>query len=296
MIGLTVRLCRGEILVAGIISALAASGLVAGGLAIRSASDAVAECGAMGGCGDQAAALGQLLALVPWTLLASIGLAAFLGASLGGLTIAAEIEAGTAQLAWSIAASRRRWLRDRIAVLLGVLVIILLPWALAIAFLGTNIPAGNDVSVLDLYTGFGQLLGVGVVGFAAATLLGLRVDRVIPAVVGATVATWLIALVLIWAFASWRLGGAVDLGVSSGLVLVVQAVDQQGEIQTLADAALNAETRGLPFDQIYRVVELGVPFTSIGVVVAREAIAYATVAAGLLSVVFVRVRSRRPLA
>lgn len=289
------RLNRSEAFIATTLALLVAAGLAGMSLAISSAAQAVARCSPLGACNSQAAALGQLLTLVPGAQLASIGLATLIGASLGGLTVAAELEAGTAVLAWSIAPSRRRWLLDRAGGLAGLLVIMLLPWMFATWLLASSIPAGDGQMALDLYAGAGHVLGVGLVAFATATLLGVRTGRLIPTVVGASIATFLIAGALAWAFAIWHMAAAVDLGASDGLTLAVQAIDTQGVIHTLADAAADAQRRGRNLNDLYRIVELGIPSSGLGKVVVQEALCYTALAMAVMGGAFYRVTSRRPL-
>jgi hypothetical protein len=295
VIRITLRQNRSEIAGAAALSALGATSVLAIALATRSTAEALAHCEPAATCGDQAATLGQLLTWIPGTYVASIGAAAFFGAALGGLAIAAELEGGTALLAWSLAPNRRRWLLDRAGILAGALLIMLAPWALAIWFVASSMPAGNGPTAMDLYGGSGQMLGIALIAFAIATLLGLELGRAIPTVVGASVATWFIAAILGWGFGVWRLAGALDVSTSGGLVLAAQAVGLDGTIVTLAEAVEEADRLGRPFAELYRVVELGVPIAGLGAIVIREALTYLAVAAALIGMTFSRITARRPL-
>lgn len=295
MIGTTFRQNRGEILIATGLAGITTVALFVLGVATASAAAAVATCPVPAACADQAAALGQLLTWTPGIHVVVTGMAALLGASLGGLTVAADIEGGTAVLAWSLAADRRRWLRDRVAVLSGALAAVLVPMSLASWFLGSSIPAGNGQLTLDFVAGAGQVLGVGALAFASSTLLGVALGRVIPTVVSATIATLLAAAVLGVLFAIWRLSGLVDVGTGDGLILVVNAIDGNGVAHSLVEAVADAERQGVPVSDLYRIVELGIPFAGLMAVMVREAVVYGTVAVALLAVASRGVVSRGPL-
>lgn len=107
----------------------------------------------------------------------------FVGAVLGSSMIAREIEQGTAELAWSLAGSRRRWFVERLAIMSGLVLVLLLPGAWTAHVLEGAIEFASDPnsSALDLGARGVGLLVRGVAAFAAAVAIGSVLGRVLPA-------------------------------------------------------------------------------------------------------------------
>jgi hypothetical protein len=107
------------------------------------------------------------------------------GVLLGAALIAPEIEGGTATIAWWLARSRRRWLFERVAVA-GV---ILAAALVAVALAADKLTSANQPQPMDMSTavfldyGSRGMVAVarGLAVFAVATVVGLYVGRLVPA-------------------------------------------------------------------------------------------------------------------
>jgi hypothetical protein len=117
----------------------------------------------------------QLIGLLP------IGVGLLLGAPL----LARELERGTAPLPWTLSGSRRRWLLTRAAILGVVLLVALVPAALASERLEAswtpNIDPGRSF-LDDNYRG-PILIVRGIATFSVAVLAGLILGRQLPALI-----------------------------------------------------------------------------------------------------------------
>lgn len=121
------------------------------------------------------------------------------GVLLGAPLVASELETRTATIAWSLGASRRRWLLVRLAILgIGFAVVLAIP-AIAANLLVASRPHGYDMStaVLVDYGLRGPLVVFrGLAAFSIGVAAGLVLGRVLPALLVASVAVlviWLVA-------------------------------------------------------------------------------------------------------
>ena len=117
----------------------------------------------------------QLIGLLP------IGAGLLLGAPL----LARELERGTAPLPWTLSGSRRRWLLTRAAILGVVLLVALVPVALASERLEASWNPSIDPAKSFLDDNYrGPILIVrGIVTFSVAVLAGLLLGRQLPALI-----------------------------------------------------------------------------------------------------------------
>jgi hypothetical protein len=118
-----------------------------------------------------------------------------LGILVGAPLVGSEIETRTATIAWSLGASRRRWLLQRLLLLgLGLGLLLVLP-AVAADLLASVRPPLYDMSTATLvdYGLRGPLVVLrGVTAFAIGVLVGLVIGRVLPALLVSGVAVLLL--------------------------------------------------------------------------------------------------------
>lgn len=117
----------------------------------------------------------QMIGLLP------IGAGLLLGAPL----LARELERGTAPLPWTLSGSRRRWLLTRAAILGVVLLVALVPVALASERLEASWTPSVDPAKSFLDDNYrGPILVVrGIATFSVAVLAGLVLGRQLPALI-----------------------------------------------------------------------------------------------------------------
>lgn len=118
------------------------------------------------------------------------------GGVLGSQLFAREIERATAQLPWSLASSRTRWLAERVMILLVVVVLIVVVPAVTTTILEGSINPG--IAATDTLVDFG-FRGVSVVAravaiFSVSALIGLTVGRALPALLLALVVALIIVV------------------------------------------------------------------------------------------------------
>lgn len=119
-------------------------------------------------------------------LLQAIGLLPIgAGLLLGAPLLARELERGTAPLPWTLSGARRRWLVTRAAILGVVLLVALVPVALASERLEGSWNPGVDPSRSFLDDNYrGPILVVrGIATFSVAVLAGLLLGRQLPALI-----------------------------------------------------------------------------------------------------------------
>ncbi|MHB8960735.1 MAG: hypothetical protein ACYDAN_14060 [Candidatus Limnocylindrales bacterium] len=128
----------------------------------------------------------QVIGLLP------IGAGLLLGAPL----LARELERGTAPLPWTLTGSRRRWLLTRAAILGVVLLVALVPVALASERLEASWAPAVDPGRSFLDDNYrGPILVVrGIATFTVAVLVGLVVGRQLPALIVGLAASAVIVL------------------------------------------------------------------------------------------------------
>lgn len=121
------------------------------------------------------------------------------GGLLGAPVIAREIESGTGRLTWSLTRSRVRWLVWRIAPLLLLLLVLLVPAAIA----GGELLREQTLHDPSYFFSDGQIRGTplvarGLAAFGIAVLAGVATRRVLPAIIVAGVAGLLVYNALDW--------------------------------------------------------------------------------------------------
>lgn len=148
---------------------------------------------------------GQQLLRVSW--LAPFALGVILGAPL----VAREVESRTAQLAWTLAPSRVRWLVGRVAFAALITALLLAPLALASEHVAATLDVDRDLTQdFNRYGERGWLLvarGGGVLALSA--LIGALIGRVLPAILAAALVVGLVATGLGLGLERWLLSEAV---------------------------------------------------------------------------------------
>ena len=111
------------------------------------------------------------------------------GALLGVSLVAREIEQRTASIAWSLSASRRRWLLARFGLLAAILgVVLALPAVTAGVLEGVRMPWIDPGSSFHDYALRGPVVVArGLAAFAIAVLAGALLGRVLPGLIVAAV-------------------------------------------------------------------------------------------------------------
>jgi hypothetical protein len=117
--------------------------------------------------------------------------AAIAGLLLGVATMSRELERGTAPLPWTLSGRRWRWLGARAVVLLALVLVAVVPVALAGDYLeGVRAPYANALKSFADETGRGwSLVAVAVAAFGVGLAIGTLVGRQLPALIVAGVMT-----------------------------------------------------------------------------------------------------------
>lgn len=107
------------------------------------------------------------------------------GLLLGSVLVSREIEHRTAQLSWSLSASRRRWLAERVLPVAALLAVLLGALAVAAELLqGASDPSVDPRATLDGYGLRGlPLVARGMAVLSVAVLLGALFGRQLPALI-----------------------------------------------------------------------------------------------------------------
>ena len=221
----------------------------------------------------------------------------------GGPIVARELETGTARLAWSLGPSRMRWFVQRAAPLL-------LLAAVAGLAIGTTADAlaSQQAQGIDLGQSFVFFRGRGVL-IAVETVLIASIALALGAILGRSIPTLILSLVLVWA-----LTVAIDKVDRQLLANEAQVAGDEYDYQNslyidsrfrLPDgslvtydelAVLNPEVAQNGFDDSsgIRSVTLYIPGSRYHEVEAREAAILAALAAAFVGVAGVVVLRRRP--
>lgn len=108
-----------------------------------------------------------------------------LGAILGSILVAREIEQRTAQFAWSLGSNRLRWLAERVLPVAVYLLVLLVLLAVAAEILEAS--RNPYIDTRAAFVDYGQrglpLIARGMAGFALAVLIGSIVGRQLPALI-----------------------------------------------------------------------------------------------------------------
>lgn len=182
-------------------------------LQMRQFTTANPECFADFAAGPHCSAIRS--AFAPWEqaaqfLLAIVVAAPFaIGLILGVPVVAAEIERGTAQIAWSLSPSRVRWLAWRALPLLVVATVLLLVYAIGGEFLVRGRLGMDDPGFLAFGERGPLVVLRGLMILALAVLIGAWSGRTLPGLLVAGVMAGLITFGLNFGLDTWRSAEAV---------------------------------------------------------------------------------------
>ncbi len=225
-----------------------------------------------------------------------LGLPLLIGVVLGSPIVAREIEAQTAQLAWSYSLSRVRWLAGRtVPIAIGAILLFaaigLAGEALAVARLGGDDPGFQRFDQRGVLVVFR-----GLVALSVAVLLGAWLGRTLPAILAAAALSAFLVFGLVVALDIWRRAEAqiveqnspaADVILPNAMILEPVAILPDGTVVSDRRAEL---PEGVSFDAL-RVI----PSTEYWTWVGREAAGLAVLATSTLLAAALVVRRRRPL-
>lgn len=231
----------------------------------------------------------------------------FAGALVGSQLVAREVDHRTAQLAWSLATVRRRWLFDRVAPPLVILAITLTVAAVASAYLEAGrVPALQISSGFHDYGLWGPLLIFrGVAALGIGVLIGAVVGRVLPSLLltGAICGVMFLALPVASTLAQPLVPLVSDqtsateypLSVSSGWKAADGRFLSQDEARALVppDASGPGQAEGW-LSAHFELVNLGIPGSRMPEVAGREAIALLLVGLAGVAIAALVLDRRRP--
>lgn len=199
---MTTRVERGELL-AAIVAALAVTGLTVGATVVSQQLRVAGGCVDRGCFGPAGAPWAAFVgSLDGWLSPLQGSLPFVVGALFGVPLIARELETGTGRLTWALSGSRGRWLRWRLAPVVLLTIVLLVPAAAA----GQGLV--HQASLLDPWNSFDDYWlrgptivtrGLGMLGLAL--FVGAAMRRVLPGFI----ATALVAVVL-YGLLDWALG------------------------------------------------------------------------------------------
>jgi hypothetical protein len=169
-----------------------------------------------------------------------------LGQFLGVPIVAREVEQRTAPIAWSLSRSRRRWLVQRVAPVLVLVVLATLAVGIAGDVLTHAMPwaEGSEVGFAD-YSARGPLLAVrGIAVFCIGLAMGTLVPRQLPALLlaGAMTLALFVAVTV-----------ETDERMRREAVPLTSQEMQQGAAQNIYDSALRDDATGelISYDEFY---------------------------------------------
>lgn len=141
----------------------------------------------MGTCGQALAAYSEAASTAEILLNLAFGAPFAIGVLLGAPLVAREIDAGTAQLAWSIGRSRAWWLLRRIAFITLFVVLALAALAVTSEILAATLAPERNLS--EDFTWFGRrgwlIVARGFGALMLGMLVGAIIGRVLPAILAA---------------------------------------------------------------------------------------------------------------
>jgi hypothetical protein len=170
----------------------------------------------------------NFLPAAPWMVPLLFGI--LLGAGL----VAREIETGTAPLSWALAGSRRRWLLDRMAAMLVLLVPLMLALGLASDFFDAAVQSFNPWASFVDYAGRGVILVFwGLAAFTGTVALSTLFGRTLPAV-------FVALLVCLFVRGPWEQGANRTFLAPFSEMLVPESQAQSGQFDwgTVYEGAL----------------------------------------------------------
>jgi hypothetical protein len=225
------------------------------------------------------------------TSLVTFGVGLFLGVPL----VAREVETGTAHVAWTISASRVRWLVYRVAFAMLISIVFLGTLAVTTDVLAAAMRPDLDTSEsFWFYGGRGPLLvGRGLLALGAGVLIGAMIGKQLPALLMAALALGSLTIATEVAFGAWHATEAVlasdtdhlsePLGISSGIELPsgervgYGGAEFQDENGVYYASEEDFHARRNPLGREYQLI---IPGARYGEIVARETAVLT--AAGLL--------------
>lgn len=298
MIRATLRLARWELILIAVACLLIAGGSVALNLALGQAGQRQLACLATGADADCATEeVARLVGLLPSLQLAASAVAILSGAALGTLLVGTEIERASAPFAWSLVASRRKWLIERAAIYAAAVTVMLLPAAITVWALADSLPNGNGPLAFGLALGGPLLLGQGLVAFAVAGTVGTVTGRGLPSLVVSTIIAATVVAAAALLLDRQRDAALVDVGGrTDALVVSLSVIDSSGQAIPLEEAAREAARQRVPIETIYSVVEVGLPTSDLPRVSGIELAEYGAAAVVLLAPAIHFVRWRLPRA
>jgi len=179
-------------------------------------------------------------------LLRLVWLTPGIGIILGAPIVAREIESGTAQITWALANSRVRWLIGRSAPAAVAVIVALALLGIAADSL-TQARLGGDPPGFIAFDQRGPIVVLrGLLALVLSVVIGMRLGRVLPALMLATVALVLVLAFIGLGIGSWRTSDAAIRPFGRGAVLPGSVV--LDVVAVLADGSVVAEDRtdGLP--------------------------------------------------
>lgn len=218
-----------------------------------------------------------------------------IGLVLGVPVVAAEIEHGTAQVAWSLSLSRLRWLAWRTApVLLGAVAL------LSVYALGGELLLRGRLGFDPGLLGFGErgplVVLRGIMILSAAVLVGAWLGRILPGLLVATALAGAMTLGLNVGLDAWRVTEAVvetdqqfgrDPELLNGLYL--------GQVAILPDGSVTRDRHVDRLPAQYQEGFLILPASTFWTWTIREAAILALLAAVATALTVLLLRARRPL-
>lgn len=177
------------------------------------------------------------------------------GGLLGGPVVARELETGTGRLTWSLTGGRVRWLLWRIAPLVALTLVLLIPAAIA----GSDLLRERNLLDPTYYFSDGQIRGGplvarGLATFAIALLAGVVWRRTLPALVATGIAGLILYNALFWMSGFGPISGQIGgqwlppdvllppaLEVNPGSLLLTEALQApDGSLHLAYEVALDA--------------------------------------------------------
>ncbi len=259
-------------------------------------SDQTSPCPAYGLLNDQIA-IGHLV------MLGFLVVAILAGALLGSQLVSREIERGTAPTVWSLARSRLRWFAPRAAVALALLLVLVIPLAVAGQFLEGAIEPTVDpsASMIDLPTRGLGLLSVAIGTFAAGLFLGAVFGRMLPALLVTAFAGGVViaAVALLPALVGQPkvIGSFPSAAIAHSIVFEQRFRTPNGELLNLDEAMAMAPAGTNPEDwawQNFDRVAYGISGSDYPTIALTTAAIIALVSVGLVGCAALVVRRRRP--
>jgi ABC-type transport system involved in multi-copper enzyme maturation permease subunit len=236
--------------------------------------------------------------VMPLMIAAVVGPAAA-GVILGAGLVSKEIERGTAVLPWTLGRSRRRWLLERMLVIM----VFVGAMGLVLAVLTDSISLLFDQTPLDrslyAYPFRGWMVPArGMVGLAAGVLAGAMVGRAVPALLAGAMIAALCSLGVYNVGSELNRAQAVEDDGPGGLVVASIVRDHTGAIVSEEEAwnrfSMDDPDWAQKFEAEFTWHDVGVPGSESRIVTGREVLMLGGVAVLMTAGAVVVVERRRP--